>query len=153
MLTKIKQTFNELYSRRHQLRDVRVLGLLIFLIIVLLISWSGVKAIQSNYVLQKQIAQLQQENKVQQLKNEDLALENEYYNTNQYLELSARQNFGLGDPGETEVLVPKNVALAQLVPLPNLHKTTASTDAPQSTYDKNLHAWLDFFLHRQNNSP
>ncbi|HUC87778.1 MAG TPA: septum formation initiator family protein [Candidatus Binatia bacterium] len=149
MITKIKQKLTELYARRHQLRDIRVLGLSLFLVIVLLISWSGVKAIQTNYTLQKQIAQLTQENKLQQLKNEDLNLENEYYNTNQYLELSARQNFGLGDSGETELLVPKNVALAQINPIPNLMPGSGSLNVPQTGYEKNLHAWIDFFLHRQ----
>jgi cell division protein FtsB len=152
MFTKIKQKLTDLYGMRNQLRDIRVLGLAIFLIIVLLISWSGVKAIQTNYTLQKQIAQLTQENKLQQLKNEDLNLENEYYNTNQYLELSARQNFGLGDAGETELLVPKNVALAQINPIPNLMPGSGSLNIPQTGYEKNLHAWIDFFLHRQDST-
>ena len=152
MLTKIKQTLTGIYGRRSQLRDIRVLGLGLFLIIVLLISWSGVKAIQSNYTLQKQIAQLTQENKVQQLKNDNLSLQNEYLNSDQYLELSARQNFGLGASGETELLVPKSVALAQLVHLPNLTAASSSVINHQSTYAKNFHAWMDFFLHRQNTS-
>jgi cell division protein FtsB len=148
MTIKIKQKLVEIYNRGSQLRDVRVLGLSLFLIVVLLISWSGCKTIQSNYTLQKQITELTQENKVQQLKNDDLALQNEYLSTNQYLELSTRQNFGLGAPGETELLVPEGVALAQLVPISN---TTTSTNATnhQSGYEKNFHAWIDFFLHRQ----
>jgi cell division protein FtsB len=149
MITKIKQKLADIYSRRHQLRDIRVLGLGLFLLIVILISWSGVKTIQSNYALQKQIAQLTQENKVQQLKNENLSLQNEYLNTNQYLELSARQNFGLGAPGETELLVPKSVALAQLAPLPDLAAASSNASNHQSRYEKNFHAWIDFFLHRQ----
>jgi cell division protein FtsB len=149
MFTKTKQKIIDMYEFRKQLRDIRVLGLCLFLIIVLLISWSGVKTIQSNYELQKQISQLTQEDKVQQLKNEDLALQNEYLNTNQYLELSARQNFGLGDTGETELLVPKNVALAQLVVLQNMPSTATVTTNNQSRFGKNFHAWVDFFLHRQ----
>src|SRR6185312_1894077 len=88
-----------------QLNDVRAVGLLIFLVVVLLISWSGAKVIQTNYTLQKQISTLRQENQVQELQNNNLKLQNDYFNTDQYLELSARQNFGLGRAGETEVLI------------------------------------------------
>src|SRR5689334_142010 len=83
-----------------QFRDVRALGLLIFLGIALMISWSGAKVIQRNYELQKQISQLKQENAVRKLENNNLQLQNQYFNTNQYLELKARQDFGLGQPGE-----------------------------------------------------
>jgi len=133
------------------LRDVRNVGLLVFTVIVLLISWSGVKAIQTNYGLQKQVAQLQQENKVQSLKNSNLALQNEYYNTSQYLEVTARENLGLGAPGETELLIPDNVALAHTVPEPS---TAASVSAVpgQPFWQRNVQAWINFFLHRDTTS-
>src|SRR5438105_1802103 len=94
-----------------QFRDVRTLGLGVFLIVVLMVSWSGAKVIQRNYELQKQISELKQENDVQELANNNQRLENDYFKTNQYLELKARQDFGLGLPGETELILPKDVAL------------------------------------------
>jgi hypothetical protein len=48
------------------------------------------------------------------LQNENDDLKNAYYKSPQYLELSARQNFGLAAPGEKELLVPKAVALAHV---------------------------------------
>jgi cell division protein FtsL len=131
-----------------QLNDVRAVGLLIFLVVVLLISWSGAKVIQTNYTLQKQISELQQENQVQKLENNNLQLQNEYFNTNQYLELSARQNFGLGKPGETEVIVPTSIALKHAPPLQTETKT-ASPTSKQPFYQSNFEAWINFFLHRQ----
>src|SRR3978361_671678 len=86
-----------LFLRR--LNDPRFVGQLIFVVVVLLISWSGVKNIQTNYNLQKQITALNQQNSLQKLRNDNLGLQNQYYNSNQYLELSARQNFGLAAPG------------------------------------------------------
>ncbi len=65
----------------HQLRDVRFLGFVVLGILVLLASWSGVNVIETNYELQKQAAQLDQQNKVQQLSNTNLELQNPYYNT------------------------------------------------------------------------
>ena len=129
------------------LRDVRNVGLLVFTVIVLLISWSGVKSIQTNYGLQKQISKLQQENDVQKLQNQNLQLQNKYYGTDQYLELSARQNLGLGMAGETELLVPKSVALAHTVKQPNAE--TAKSEVPkQPFWQRNFQAWVNFFLDR-----
>ncbi len=104
--------------------------------------------IQSNYALQQQIARLQQENQVQALKNENLKLQNEYLNSDQYLELSARQDLGLGAPGETELLVPKSVALAHIVNVPTASSNIPQPDAHQPFWQKNLQAWIDFYLHR-----
>src|ERR1700733_13507286 len=115
MLAKIKDYQTRIYKELTRLKDVRNVGMLVFVAIVLLVSWSGVKAINSNFSLQKQISQLQQQNAVQQLANDNLKLQNDYYNTPQYLELSARQDFGLTAPGETEWIVPQNVALAHTV--------------------------------------
>ena len=130
-----------------RLGDVRFAGQVVFVVIVLLISWSGVKSIQANYSLQKQISALKEQNSLQKLQNDNLALQNQYYNSNQYLELEARQNFGLAAPGEQEVIVPQSVALAYTVDLPGLSKNAAKA---QPVYQHNFHAWVDFFLHRQN---
>ena len=137
-----------LVARSYVLRlgDVRFAGQIVFVIIVLLVSWSGIKAIDANYSLQKQIPALQQQNTVQELENNNLKLQNEYYDSDQYLELSARQNFGLAAPGETELLVPKSVAMSYTVSEPKPAAPTAAAAAP--AYLRNLQAWLNFFLHR-----
>ncbi len=135
-------------SYAQKMSDVRFVGQLIFAILVLLITWSGVKAIQTNYGLQKQISTLKQQNNIQQLENNNLALQNNYYNSNQYLELAARQDFGLAAAGEKEVLVPASVAMAYTTDLPSSTKPTTA-NAKQPTYQKNFESWVSFFLHRQ----
>ncbi len=135
------------YAR--QLGDTRFLGQLIFVVIVLMISWSGIKTIQTNYGLQKQIASLDHANTLQKLQNDNLALQNQYYNSNQYLELSARQNFGLAAAGEKEISVPPNVALSYTVDVPVTTNPDAAK-AKQSASQRNFESWVDFFLHRQN---
>jgi cell division protein FtsB len=137
-----------LFLRR--MNDPRFVGQLIFVVVVLLISWSGVKSIQTNYSLQKQITALNQQNSLQKLRNDNLSLQNQYYNSNQYLELSARQNFGLAAPGEKEVVVPASVAQAYTVNLPGMPSPDAATKAKQPAYQRNFQSWVDFFLHRQN---
>ena len=140
------QTLARLVSR---LQDVRFLGQAAFVIVVLLISWSGVKSIQTNYALQKQITALNQQNNLQQLQNTNLQLSNNYYKSNQYLELSARQNFGLAAAGEKEIIVPRAVALSKTanIPIPSVAPTQVN-----SKERNNFEAWVDFFLHRTGQS-
>ncbi|MCW1907875.1 MAG: septum formation initiator family protein [Candidatus Saccharibacteria bacterium] len=147
MLNQIK-TYKQRYLGS-QLSDIRNLALIAFGIIVILVSWSGVKAIQRNYELQKQIAKLEQETAVQRLENDNQTLRNQYLETNQYLELAARGQFGLAAPGENVVIVPKAVALAKVADV----KIDTGLSAEQVTdtkpaYQRNIEAWLDFFLGR-----
>jgi cell division protein FtsB len=141
-LSKYAQVF------AHRMRDPKFAGMMLFLVVVLLISWSGVKSIQTNYELQKQIANLEQQNSVQKLKNTNLGLENQYYNTTSYQDLQARLNFGLAAPGEKEIVVPKQVALSYTVDPPKPTVTTKPRDK-QSNSQRNFEAWVNFFLHRQ----
>lgn len=148
MFEKIKSSKYYFYAL--QFRDVRVLGLAVFGVLVLLVSWSGIKVIQTNYDLQKQIARLQQQNQIQELENTNLQLKNQYYKTNQYLELTARKQFGKAAPGEKVLLVSKSVALAHAAKLPNI--TSRSPQKPlvnKPAYQRNFEAWMDFFLHRE----
>jgi cell division protein FtsB len=152
MQNKILQKLNSYgpYVRTfaERMRDPKFAGMMFFVVVVLLISWSGVKSIQTNYELQKQISGLRQQNDVQKLKNTNLGLENKYYETDTYQELQARQNFGLAAPGEKEIVVPKAVALTYTVDPPKQEKTTKPSDK-QSGAQRNFQAWVNFFLHRQ----
>lgn len=129
--------------------DVRVIGLLIFALIVLMITWNGMKVMQTNYELQKKEAELAQKNDIKKLENENLQLKNAYFETDQYLELTARRQFNKAESGEKLYLIPESVAMSKTVDVP---KTTAETieqqRAKKSKYQQNLEAWLDFLFRR-----
>jgi len=138
--------------RRKQLTDARNLGLYIFSIIVLAITWSGVKTVQTNYNLQKQISTLKQQNQVLYLQKKNTSLQNEYYQSNEYLDLTARQDLGLAAPGEQVLIIPKSVAMKYVDPTVGSANTTASNASPavnQSKISKNLEDWRDFLLGRK----
>jgi len=132
------------------LQDIRVVGLIIFGVIAILVTWSGVGAIETNYSLQKQISQLQQQNELSSLQNNNLELQNEYYNTNEYLELQSRQLLGKALPGEKLILVPQSVALAQTVSIPTDKNLASSSPPSKPHYQSNFEAWMNFFFHRDN---
>jgi len=145
---KIKNLQKHPYLR--QLNDIRAWGLIIFGVIVLMVTWSGVKSVQTNYGLQRQISELQQQNQVQDLQNKNLKLKNEYLNTDQFLELAARRQLGKAAVGEQVLIVPRSVALAHTVNLPDeiTHNKVNQAAVNKPTYQKNFQSWVDFFLHR-----
>lgn len=139
---------NKIIEQFERYSDARVLGLLAFGVVAILVTWSGVKVVQTNYELEKKIAVAKQRNSVQELKNENLKLKNQYYQSSQYLELSARRQFGKAAPGEKLYNVPENVALSKTIePLP-LNADTADVQQQYgSKYEKNINDWLRFLFH------
>lgn len=132
-----------------QFKDVRFAGFVVFGILVLLVTWSGVSVIETNYELQKQVSKLRQQNEVSKLENNNLRLQNEYYNSDQYLELTARRQFGKGQPGEKLLLVPESVALKYTVDIPEeTRQATATPTLKKPFIQKNIEAWINFFTHR-----
>lgn len=144
MLDKIKSGFQDYLLGN--VRDVRFVGMIAFGVLILLTSWSGVRIIEVNYELQKEIAGLQAKNQVRQLENQNVKLKNQYLNTDTYIELTARQQLGRGGKDEKLILIPKEIALAHAPLLAQADKTTRPTDnAPK--YVQNLRAWRDFYFH------
>ncbi len=113
---------------------------------MVLVSWNTVGVIQTNYDLQKRLSRLEQQNEVYNLENENLKLKNEYYNSDQYLELTARKQFGKAAPGERVYIVPKNVALEHTVELPKPKEQAPEVANPKPMYQRNFEAWMDFFF-------
>lgn len=138
-------------KRLRQLTDVRNIALYIFGIIVLAIAWSGARTVQNNYQLQKQISALRQQNAVLHLQNNNTYLQNQFYDTNVYQELSARQNLGLAAPGEQVLVVPKSVAMKYVDPAlaDNRDNNAASPIDNRPAYSRNIEAWRDFLLGRK----
>lgn len=82
------------------------------LVVALLLAmgwvWSTVDAINRNFKLQRQVDDLQQQIAVQELKNKSAELQNKYYASDEFLELSARERLNKAAPGEKVLILPKN---------------------------------------------
>jgi cell division protein FtsB len=136
------------------LTDVRILGLLAFGVIAVLITWSGLKTAKTNYELEKQISRLQQRNDVERLENENLKLKNEYYKSQQYLELAARSKFNKAKPGEKLYLVPEEVELSNTLESPSQarKKKARQETGDKPAYQRNVEAWTDFLFNKSGGS-
>ncbi len=147
MLKKIKKSTIYFVKR---LADVRFLGQVIFVAIVLIVSWGTARAIQTNYDVQKQVVAKQKENDIQKLKNNNLKIKNQYLETDEYLELVARQQLGKASPGETIVVIPRDVAMRHTVEgtYKSDEQVQQELDSSKPFYQQNLESWGRFFLGR-----
>jgi cell division protein FtsB len=145
MLQKIKKLQKS--TLLSSLADVRTLGMIAFAVIALLVTWSGVRVVQINYDLQKQISAMQQENDIRKLENSNLALQNEFLATDQYLELAARKQFSKGFEGEKLLIVPKSVAMKHSIEYTaDITDTTPKIEQEGPWYERNFNAWMDFLF-------
>lgn len=150
MLAKIKKISNK--QNLKYITDVRVLGLIVFFIVVMLVAWSSVRVLELNYELQKKEALLRQKNEIQKLENENLKLRNTYFESNEYLELTARRQLNKAKPGEKLYLVPKEVAYsktASIEPPKTIKEQAEEKEENQSKYRKNFNDWVNFLFNRQ----
>ena len=136
-------------TKKYQLQDPRTWGLIAFACMAAALTWSGSKAVQLNFELQKKVSVIEEQNKVQELQNETQKLKNEYYKTSEYKELAARRQFGVAAPGERLYIVPKDLALKYASPEPSTPAVAAIKPAIKlPAYQQNLQDWADFLFHR-----
>lgn len=138
---------NNILEKFRLLSDTRVLSLLAFGVVALLVTWSGIKVVQTNYELEKKISVSRQENAIAELENANMKLKNQYYQSNQYLELTTRRQFGKAAPGEKLYTVPESVALSKTVESQSTPEIMAKQeDEKKPAYQRNFNAWMDFLF-------
>lgn len=145
MHDKIKYYQQKVWALMRNLQDVRTIGLIMFAVVAVLITWSGIKVVDTNYRLQQEIARLQQQNTVRGLENRNIGLQNEFYETDEYLELEARRNFGLAAPEETVFVVPKSVALSR-VQMSSEDVQQDDSESSAAVPQSNFSLWLEFLF-------
>ena len=125
----------------------RNLGLYAVFLIGLSVTWSTVKIIQKNYILQRQITTLQQSVAVQTQMNQNETLLIKYYSSDSYLSLEARKYFNKALPGEKLILVPTAISNKYI------HQTAVinsdiSKNTPKAKVLQNWQDWVNFFFHK-----
>ena len=112
--------------------------LLVALLLALSWAWSTINVLAKNYDLERQVEQARLDTEIMKLQNENLRLEQAYYQTNEYLELSARKLLNKAQPGE------------HLVILPRVEDKTPTTNTAVTVVEKsNLEQWVDFLFGRR----
>lgn len=129
------------YKLKH---DVLTLDNIVIIVAVLLCfgwTWGSVSSMSRNWELAEQVAEAERRLALLQLEVETMRYENEYYASDEYLELEARRLQEKVMPGEVLVYLPENSDTAK-------HKHD-NDDEPTTVAEQaasNLEQWLQFLF-------
>ncbi len=111
--------------------------LVLMVVIVAVAVWMAmvIQVLNNNYKLQRQVDNAKLDSQMLELENQNLRLEQLYYRTDEYMELSARSLLGKALPGEHLVVLPR-------VSHASKAKRFGNAVATKSNFDQ----WLDFLF-------
>lgn len=111
--------------------------LVLMVVIVAVAVWMAmvIQVLNNNYKLQRQVDNAKLDSQMLELENQNLRLEQLYYRTDEYMELSARSLLGKALPGEHLVVLPRASHAGKA-------KRSGSAVVTKSNFDQ----WLDFLF-------
>ncbi len=120
----------------NRLRRVHI-GTVVGIMVAFYIGFYLIKTVQTNYLLQRQITDLN--GKISQLQSDkaELGYKIQYYQTDAYKEKEARSKLGLQAPGESVIILPHKDESSK--------KPVETKSIPRKT---NFQQWVDFILGR-----
>lgn len=115
-------------------------NILLIVCLVLCLSWTygSIEAMSRNWTLSKILSDKEYELKVLEIEVGTTELENQYYSSEEYAELSARAKLNKKLPGETLVYLPDNSDYAK-----EKHTEEEKESEPEHS---NLSEWLAFLF-------
>lgn len=119
---------------------VQIVGIVISLSLI----WNTVEVVQKNYRLQAQVDELESEIELLELENQNLEYNIAYYQTDEYLELAAREEFNQKAPGERVVALPAEDAVYV-----SPEEQAENNSEPKPQYQQNLDQWLYFLFDQE----
>jgi cell division protein FtsB len=132
------QLLHYIHRWRHLL-NLNNAAVVLALLIALGWLWGTVGSLQKNFILQQQVDAYDQEIELLQLENQLLDFQSKYYESDEYIELSARERLNKAAPGEHLVILPPQPKVAE-----EPRRTVGA--APSSS---NFEQWVRFFFGRK----
>lgn len=136
------QNLQKLYYRLK--RDVLTTNNLIMMgAVVIAVSWAwgSVSVMDRNYKLQRELDDKSRQAKLVQLEKDTLQYQQNYFKSDEYKELAARQTLGLVAPGESVLILPPNSAAAQ-----SEDNQQAKTTPKPVVQQSNFQLWMNFLF-------
>lgn len=136
--TKCKQL---IYRFKH---DILTLDNVVIIVAVILCfgwTWGSVSSMSRNWELASQVAEAERQLALLQLEIETMEYENEYYASDEYLELEARRLQNKVEAGETLVYLPDNSEEAK-----HKHDSDDEDTSITATITSNWQQWLEFLF-------
>lgn len=123
-------------------------GFVVILATIIAISWvmGTLSTIQTNFAAQRALDEKQRQLQLAELEVEMLKYQQNYYQSDEYKELEARDKLGLATPGEKELILPENSDKVKALDSDEDDGyVSLSVDDNQTTQNTpNLQQWLDF---------
>lgn len=101
--------------------------------------WGTVQTLQKNFTYQQQVDSLTQNVELEKLRNQNLQFQQQYYRSDEFLELSARQRLGKANPGEKLIILPDSRNITDKV-------APTTSQQPAAVKASNLSQWTRFFF-------
>ena len=139
-MSALKHNLRRLYFRLKHYYFSRD-NVIFFVAIILCVFWtySSISAMSRNWELSQKIATRSRELALLRLEVETMELENAYYRSAEYAELSARAKLNKKLDGENLVYLPENSETAK-----NKYKTDGSKEAVAEP--SNFSSWMSFLF-------
>jgi cell division protein FtsB len=106
-------------------------------------AWGSISTMQRNFTLQKEVDAKRRELELTDLQVQTLKFQQNYYRSDEYKDLAAREHLGLASPGEKVLLLPPNSPAVKNAAKKEGSTTVAS--APEGSAPSNLEQWINFF--------
>ena len=109
------------------------------LCIALSLVWGTVVTLQRNFAFQRQVDDLDQQVELLQLQSQNLKYQQKYFQSDEFSELSAREQLGKVAPGEKLVILPSSEDIKDTAG----DTTTQTTTAVKAS---NYGQWMQFLF-------
>lgn len=127
-----------LYRMKHDWFHYENILLIVCFVLCLGWTYGSIEAMSRNWTLSEILSEKEHELAVLEIEVETAQLENQYYSSEEYAELSARAKLNKKLPGETLIYLPENSEYAK----EKHRKTTEKVEKERS----NLSEWLTFLF-------
>jgi len=107
-------------------------------------TWGTISSMQTNLTAQRAFEEQQRQLELTKLEVATLQYQQNYYESDEYKDLSARTYLGLVSPGEKVLVLPKNTTAAQQNVLVDTTKPIDGVASTQVNEGSNFSQWMDF---------
>ena len=102
-------------------------------------AWGSITMMQRNYALQRDVDAQKRQAEILDLQVATMQYEQNYYKSDEYKDLAAREHLGLASPGEKMLILPANSSAAKREETPAVQQAVSK---PPSNFDQ----WVSFLI-------
>lgn len=129
-----------IYHAKHRYANMNNVVIGVAIVIAASWAWGSISMMQRNFGLQKEVESKKRELQLTELEVVTLQYQQNYYRSDEYKELAARERLGLALEGEKVLMLPPNSQAAKQEP----GSRTVSTGTGRTV--SNFEQWMRFLM-------